>query len=177
MGLDKLTKREKNVADLLVQGMTNKKIGQVLGITERTVKGHRGTIFKKLGIKSIVDLVYTIPAMTWRTDRNGHNEFTSDELLAFYGKTREAMLRDGWVECMHPSSRQMALDNWQKIWHSKTTHIYPYYARRADDNYVWILSVAIPLFDASGEYTGHHGLIIEIDPYITRWLRLLPELS
>lgn len=52
----KLSPREKEVATLLLQGMTFRQISVVLGISESTVNGYSGTLFKKLGINSRAEL-------------------------------------------------------------------------------------------------------------------------
>lgn len=46
--LDKLSKREIEVLKLVAIGMFNKEIGKKLGISERTVKNHLSSIFKKI---------------------------------------------------------------------------------------------------------------------------------
>ena len=48
--LDALTEREREVLDLLAQGMTNKEIAEALVITTNTVKRHLKAIFEKLEI-------------------------------------------------------------------------------------------------------------------------------
>lgn len=52
----RLTDREEEVMRLVVTGMPNKIIAYRLGISEKTVKAHRGQAMKKSGAKSIVDL-------------------------------------------------------------------------------------------------------------------------
>jgi len=52
-----LTKREREVFELVVSGHLNKRIAADLGVTERTVKCHRASIMGKLGVHSAVDLV------------------------------------------------------------------------------------------------------------------------
>ena len=55
--LNKLTARERDVLDLVVAGRLNKEIAASLGIVEQTVKQHRGRIMRKLGARSVTDLV------------------------------------------------------------------------------------------------------------------------
>jgi RNA polymerase sigma factor (sigma-70 family) len=50
-GLSTLTAREQQIVQLLMQGMTNKRIGQQLGIVEDTVKKHLQHIYDKLGVR------------------------------------------------------------------------------------------------------------------------------
>ncbi|MEM6845778.1 MAG: helix-turn-helix transcriptional regulator [Bacteroidota bacterium] len=47
-----LTGREKEIIPLVVDGCTNSKIGENLGIARSTVETHRKNIKRKLGIKS-----------------------------------------------------------------------------------------------------------------------------
>jgi RNA polymerase sigma factor (sigma-70 family) len=55
--LGKLTARERDVLELVAAGRLNKEIAAELGITEQTVKQHRGRITRKLGVRSVADLV------------------------------------------------------------------------------------------------------------------------
>ena len=52
-----LTPRERQVFDLVVQGLLNKQIGARLGTSEKTVKVHRARVMRKMGAWTIVDLV------------------------------------------------------------------------------------------------------------------------
>ncbi len=54
---EKLTSREEEVLKLIVQGYTNKQVADELGISIRTVEGHRANLTDKLGIHSRVDLL------------------------------------------------------------------------------------------------------------------------
>ena len=52
-----LTPREQEVMDLVVSGLLNKQVGAELGISEITVKAHRGKVMAKMQAESIADLV------------------------------------------------------------------------------------------------------------------------
>jgi len=52
-----LTPREVDVLKLIVDGYTNRQIGEELHISMRTVEGHRANIYGKLGLHSRVELV------------------------------------------------------------------------------------------------------------------------
>ena len=54
---DTLTPRERDVFEKLITGASNKEVGRRLGISPRTIEIHRARIFKKLGVKSVADLV------------------------------------------------------------------------------------------------------------------------
>lgn len=55
--LDLLTPREFEVMQLLSTGMLNKQLGGELGITEKTIKVHRGRMMQKLRVTSATELV------------------------------------------------------------------------------------------------------------------------
>jgi FixJ family two-component response regulator len=55
--LAKLTRRERQVFDLIVRGKINKQIAHELGTTERTVKAHRHQVMEKAGVHSLAELV------------------------------------------------------------------------------------------------------------------------
>ena len=52
-----LTPREREVLALVVSGLLNKQVGFELGISEITVKGHRGKMMQKMNADSFADLV------------------------------------------------------------------------------------------------------------------------
>ncbi|MET0166580.1 MAG: response regulator [Vicinamibacterales bacterium] len=52
-----LTQRERQVMELVVSGLLNKQVGGELGISEITVKAHRGQVMRKMKADSLPDLV------------------------------------------------------------------------------------------------------------------------
>lgn len=58
--IDCLTERERDVVAGLVRGLTNKQIGQELGISHRTVEIHRGRAMRKLGTPTLAALLTTV---------------------------------------------------------------------------------------------------------------------
>jgi FixJ family two-component response regulator len=52
-----LTRRERQVFDLIVRGKINKQIAYELGTTERTVKAHRHQVMEKMQVRSLAELV------------------------------------------------------------------------------------------------------------------------
>jgi len=52
-----LTPRELEIMSLVVKGKMNKQIAHTLGISEKTVKTHRGSVMRKAQVRSVADLV------------------------------------------------------------------------------------------------------------------------
>jgi FixJ family two-component response regulator len=55
--LTTLTRRERQVFDLIVRGHTNKRVSRAVGCTERTVKAHRHNAMEKMQVRSFAELV------------------------------------------------------------------------------------------------------------------------
>jgi FixJ family two-component response regulator len=54
---ESLSQRERQVMALVVSGLLNKQVGSELGISEITVKAHRGKVMQKMKADSLADLV------------------------------------------------------------------------------------------------------------------------
>lgn len=52
-----LTPREREIVQLLAEGLANKDVAGKLGISVKTVETHRSSVMRKLGLRSITDLV------------------------------------------------------------------------------------------------------------------------
>ncbi|BCX79008.1 response regulator transcription factor [Campylobacter sp. 19-13652] len=55
--LDILTPKEKDVANLVLDGLSNKQIAQTTGVSERTVKAHISSIYSKFNVKDRIGFV------------------------------------------------------------------------------------------------------------------------
>jgi len=56
----KISKREFEVIELIEKGLTNKEIGEKLGISVNTVNNHVSKVFTKVGVRSRIDLLNTL---------------------------------------------------------------------------------------------------------------------
>ena len=62
VGLEGLTTREREIALLVASGASNKRIANQLDITERTVKAHMSSLFRKTGARDRLQLALRVNA-------------------------------------------------------------------------------------------------------------------
>jgi len=65
--VEALTDREIEILRLVAKGLTNKAIGEALGISDRTVQGHLANIFGKLNVSSRTEAVTRALKQGWIT--------------------------------------------------------------------------------------------------------------
>ncbi len=59
-----LTTREREIAQLLVEGRTTKQIARVLGVSPRTIDAHRSRLLRKLKVSTPTELVARLGGLT-----------------------------------------------------------------------------------------------------------------
>ncbi|MFT4519800.1 MAG: two-component system response regulator FixJ [Halioglobus sp.] len=62
--IDSLTRRERQVLDLVVAGKTNKAMADELCLSQRTIEVHRSHMMEKMGAHSLTELLKQVPAGT-----------------------------------------------------------------------------------------------------------------
>lgn len=63
--LQALTPRQREVANLLREGKSNKEIGRTLGLSPETVKVHMAAIFRTLGVTNRTLAVMELERLGW----------------------------------------------------------------------------------------------------------------
>jgi FixJ family two-component response regulator len=91
---ESLSRREREVMNLVVSGRLNKQIGGELGISEITVKAHRGKLMRKMSASSLAELV-NMGVGLGHTARGADPTIDYTRLLAHNGE-REAARQLAW---------------------------------------------------------------------------------
>lgn len=68
-----LTAREQQVMSMVTKGLLNKQVAGELGISEVTVKIHRGSVMKKMGARTLPDLVRMSDALNQLAEKRATN--------------------------------------------------------------------------------------------------------
>lgn len=62
-----LTPREREIMELVTRGLLNKQVAAQIGLSEITVKIHRGNLMRKMGVRTFADLVRQAESLGVRT--------------------------------------------------------------------------------------------------------------
>lgn len=76
---NQLSKREKEVVELLLQGKSNKQIALILGIAERTVEFHLSNVYTKLNVSSRTEAILQLGKATGNLLTEALKESTVDD--------------------------------------------------------------------------------------------------
>lgn len=72
--LDILTTRERQVMELVVKGTHYRDIASTLGISPRTVEGHKARMMEKLQLRNVTELVHLVLGITGPASADGAKE-------------------------------------------------------------------------------------------------------
>jgi PAS domain S-box-containing protein len=97
------------------------------------------------------------PIMMWLTDASGRSTYYNASWLDFRGVALEDDLGDRWMEGIHPDDHELIHGIYRAAIESQHAYAYEYRLRRADGEYRWIRSSAVPRYDMNGAFAGLTG--------------------
>ena len=109
-------------------------------------------------IRNIAD---NAPVMMWTSDAEGSYDFFNKTWLEFTGK-KLVHAGEQWHETINPVDRKEVVAYYNECVSKREPFQKEYRLQRADGEFRWVLSSAIPYFDANGNFNGMIGTITEI---------------
>ncbi|HKQ77080.1 MAG TPA: PAS domain S-box protein [Blastocatellia bacterium] len=111
-------------------------------------------------------MISAIPNLTYETDADGANIFTSDQWRAYTGMTAEESAGEGFIRAYHPDEAEEVLAQWSAAVLSGGSFERKCRIRAADGRYRWFLNRALPGRDAEGRIVRWAGSLTDIDGLI-----------
>jgi len=140
-------------------------IGAVMDVTEQ----HQARAALEKALEEIKNsqgrlqlVIDTIPSMVWSAQPDGSVDFLSHSWIEYHGFTLEDLARGGWRDLIHPEDFVMAADTFRAAFAAGKPYAHECRVRRADGEYRWILSRAVPLRDELGNIVRWYGASIDI---------------
>lgn len=108
------------------------------------------------------DVANTIPAIVWRTDRNGKCTFLNNAWKELSGRDVTFGLGDGWREQFHPEDLIRTDAESAIAIEQLAPFTIEYRFRMHDGSYRWMLDNGIPQFAGDGSFDGYIGTSVDI---------------
>jgi PAS domain S-box-containing protein len=107
-------------------------------------------------------VIDTIPTMVWSAPPDGFVDFLSQSWVEYHGFTLEDLGQGGWRSLIHPEDFALFADQWRAALAAGNPWAYELRVRRADGEYRWILTRAVPLRDELRQIVRWYGASIDI---------------
>jgi len=92
----------------------------------------------------------SLPQLIWTADTNGKIFYYNQNVFDYSGSTSEQILKDGWLQLIHPDDRENNIKSWMEAIKTGKDFLFEHRFRRYDGEYRWHLSRALPQRDAAG---------------------------
>ncbi len=113
--------------------------------------------------RELRDVIEAMPTMVWIAGTDGLNEFGNRRWQEYTGLSRERTVGSGWQDAVHPADLKRHWEKWCASLASGEPFENEVRYQRADGQYRWFLSRAVPLRDEHGRILKWYGVSTDID--------------
>ena len=136
-----------------------KKIGTLLDITEE--KNYQQVLQEsETKFRLLAD---SMPQHIWTADPQGNLNYFNQSVFDFTGLTLKKILKDGWLQIVHPDDQQKNIEEWTQSIATGKDFLLEHRFRKYDGEYRWQLSRAIAQKDAEGNIAMWVGTSTDIE--------------
>ncbi|REE25766.1 PAS domain S-box-containing protein [Winogradskyella pacifica] len=121
-------------------------LGTVRDITEER-NFHQQLLDREEKFRLLAD---SMPQFIWTSDPEGNLNYFNQSVYDFSGLTLDDILRDGWLQIVHPDDKEENIKVWTEAIASGKDFLLEHRFRKHNGDYRWQLSRAIPQKDADG---------------------------
>ena len=104
-----------------------------------------------------------LPLLVWTCLGDGYCDYLSPQWLAYTGETEATQVGAGWLDRLHPDDRAATVEAWTRAVAASSQYEVEFRLRRADGQYRWFQTRAVPLKDAAGAVVRWFGTNTDID--------------
>jgi len=98
--------------------------------------------------KIISDLM---PQFVWTANPDGALDFFSQSVFNYSGLTKEEIMRDGWLQIVHPDDREANITKWEEAVNTGQPFHLEHRFKKSDGTYRWQLSRAVRVNNENGK--------------------------
>lgn len=99
--------------------------------------------------------------MIWVTDTACNVVYISDEWEHLTGQSSADAAGSGWLQVVHPEDRDTAFATLKQATSEEKPFHIKYRLSRATQDYLWVMTGAVPSMSPSGDFIGFLGTVLE----------------
>ena len=108
-------------------------------------------------------LADSMPQHIWTSDPEGNLNYFNQSVFNYSGLTLDQILKDGWIQIVHPDDREINIKEWTKAITTGQNFLLEHRFRKHTGEYRWQLSRAIPLKDENNNIQMWVGTSTDIE--------------
>lgn len=108
-------------------------------------------------------LADSMPQHIWTSDPEGNLNYFNQSVFNYSGLTLDQILKDGWIQIVHPDDREINIKEWTKAITTGQDFLLEHRFRKHTGEYRWQLSRAIPLKDENNNIQMWVGTSTDIE--------------
>ncbi len=109
------------------------------------------------------DMAEAMPHLVWTSGPDGGWDFVSPQWCTYTGRKEEEQRGHGWTDAVHPEDRPLMETAWNQASHTRSIVDVEVRIRRADGQYRWFKTRAMPVMDESGSIIKWYGSNTDIE--------------
>ncbi len=113
-------------------------------------------------------LAEAIPVLIWTARPDGGLDYVTERVATYFGKSTEALLRDGWKDVVHPDDLPAVAARWGHALATGEPYKTEFRLLAADGTYRWHLARALPQRDDAGAIVRWFGTNTDIEEQKTQ---------
>lgn len=155
---------EDSFLDFVYQPIRDEASG-VLGIFvqgQDVTAQHRAESDRRLAEARRQFLIEVVPNQVWTATPEGQLDFVSERVVAYFSRSAEQILGDGWLAVLHPDDVDAVVARWTHSVSTGEPYEIEFRLRRGDGEYRWHLGRANAERDADGAITQWIGTNTDI---------------
>jgi PAS domain S-box-containing protein len=124
---------------------------------------HLRVAAEREGAERFRTIVESLPQLVWTCLPDGRCDYLSPQWVEYTGLPEQDQLGYGWAEQVHPEDRARAQHDWEEAVATGRNFAVEFRVRRADGEYRWFHTRAVPLHDAAGRIVKWFGTNTDVD--------------
>lgn len=124
-----------------------------------SLRAERANEQREMQVRRIIE---GLPQIAWSADQDGNFDYFNSRWQQQVG-TEPPRIAEEWRAYLHPDDAEQAIAEWYSAYEAKEEFEVEYRMLQADGSYRWVLSLAVPVEDETGEGMRWFGTITDID--------------